>query len=66
MSNFAQPQSFLGSEEEEFYVFLPYLGMAAILFNNVEPSEQIVNTSSMNGRMRNLVIIWASIFKEGF
>ena len=26
-----QPQSFFGSGEEELYVFLPYMGMAAIL-----------------------------------
>ena len=25
-----QPQSFLGSGEEDFWVFLPYMGMAAI------------------------------------
>ena len=34
-----QPQSFLGSGEEEFEVFLPYIGMAAILFNGAEPFE---------------------------
>ena len=28
-----QPQIFLGSGKEDFYVFLPYMGMAAILFN---------------------------------
>ena len=38
-----QPQSFLGSEED-FKVYLPYMGMTAILFNSVEPFEQIVNT----------------------
>ena len=36
-----QPQSFLGSGEEDFEVFLPYMGMVAILFNGVEPLEQI-------------------------
>ena len=28
-----QPQSFLGSGEEDFQEFLPYMDMAAILFN---------------------------------
>ena len=28
-----QPQSFLGPGEEDFYMFLPYIGMAAILIN---------------------------------
>ena len=37
-----QPQSFLGSIEENFKCLLPYVGMAAILFNGVEPFEQIV------------------------
>ena len=27
-----QSQSFLGSREDDFKVFLPYMGMAAILF----------------------------------
>ena len=35
-----QPQSFLGSGEVDFHVFLPYMGMAAILFNCAEPFEQ--------------------------
>ena len=38
-----QHQSFLGSGEEDFEVFLPYMGMAAVLFNGVEPFEQIIN-----------------------
>ena len=28
-----QPQSFFGSGEEDTQVFLPYMGMVAILFN---------------------------------
>ena len=32
-----QPQSFLGSGEEDFQEFLPYTDMAAILFNCGEP-----------------------------
>ena len=39
-----QPQSFLGSGEEDFEVFLPYLDTVAILFNGAEPFEQISNT----------------------
>ena len=39
-----QPQSFLGSGEEDFKVFLPYMGIAAILFNCEEPFKQIGNT----------------------
>ena len=41
-----QPQSFLGSGEEDFLVFSPYMGMAAISFNGMEPFEQIVNIPS--------------------
>ena len=37
-----QPRSFL-STGEDFLVFLPYMGMAAILFNDAEPFEQSVN-----------------------
>ena len=38
-----QPQSFISFEEEDF---LPYTGMATILFNGAVPFEQIVNTPS--------------------
>ena len=44
-----QPQSFLGSGEEDFQEFLPYIDMAAILFSCVEPFEQIGNTLSTEG-----------------
>ena len=47
-----QPQTFLGSGEEDFY-----MSMAAILFNGVEPFKQIVNTLSTEGPMWNLVKI---------
>ena len=30
-----QPRSFLGSGEEDFQVFLPYMGMVAILINGL-------------------------------
>ena len=45
-----QPQSFLGTGEE-FYVFLPYMGMSAILFNSAEPFDQIVNIPLTEGHM---------------
>ena len=41
-----QPQSFLGSD---FKYFLQYIGMVAILFNDVEPFEQIVNSPLSEG-----------------
>ena len=44
-----QPQSFLSTGEEDFYMFLPYMGIAAILFNDAEPSEQSVKISSTEG-----------------
>ena len=39
-----QPLSFPGSWEEDFEVFLLHMGMTAILFNDPEQFEQIVNT----------------------
>ena len=51
----SQPQSFLGYGEEVFEAFLPYMGMAAILFNSAKPFEQIVSTASTEGPMRNLL-----------
>ena len=36
-----QPLSFLGSREEHFQEFLPYMDMAAILFNCTEPLVNI-------------------------
>ena len=38
-----QPQSFLGSEEEDFLMFNMY-GHGCHLFNGEKPLEQIVNT----------------------
>ena len=46
-----QPQSFLGSGEEDIEVFLPYMGIAAILFSGEKPFEQIINTLSTEGPM---------------
>ena len=50
-----QPQSFLSTGEEDFWVFLPYMGMAAILFNDAEPFEQSVTIPSTEGPMWNLL-----------
>ena len=44
-----QPQSFLGSGEEDFWYFL------AILINSEEPFEQIVNIPLTDDPMCNLV-----------
>ena len=41
-----QPQNFLGNGEEDFEVLLPYMDMAAILFNIAEPFKQNGNTLS--------------------
>ena len=38
-----QPQSFLSTGEEDFKVFVPYMGMVAILFNDAKQFEQSVN-----------------------
>ena len=48
--NKIQPGSFLDSREEDFLsVFLPYLGIGAILLNVAEPFKQIDNTSLTEG-----------------
>ena len=49
------PQSFLGSGEGGFEVFLPYIDMAAILFNSAKPFDQIICTTFTEGPMRNLL-----------
>ena len=46
-----QPQSFLSTGEGDCYVFLPHVGMAAILFNDAEPFEKSVNIPSTEGPM---------------
>ena len=53
-----QPHSFLGSREEDFQEFLPYMDMAAILFNRAEPLEQNDNTLSTEGPCE----IWGKLF----
>ena len=42
---------FLALEKKISKHFLTYMNMAAILFNDVEPFEQIDNTSSIEGPM---------------
>ena len=61
-----QPQSILGSGEEDFYVILPYICMVAILFNSVEPFEQIVSTLSTDSPMPNLVKIAHTVSDKTF
>ena len=50
-----QPKNFLYSGD--FYVFLPYMGIAVILFKGAEPFEQIINTLLTEGPIWNLVKI---------
>ena len=40
------------------------MGMAAILFNGAEPFDQIVNTLSTEGPMRNLVKIAQALLEK--
>ena len=61
-----QPQSILGSGEEDFYVILPYICMVAILFNSVESFEQIVSTLSTDSPMPNLVKIAHTVSGKTF
>ena len=53
------PQGFLGSGED-FKAFLPYMGMAAILFNSAAPFKQTVYTFSTEG----LCEIWCRLLKR--
>ena len=46
------------------FKFLPYVGMAAILFNGMEVFEQIVNILSLEGPMWNLVKIVCGFREE--
>ena len=59
-----QPQSVFGSEEENFQVFLLYMGMAAILVNGAEPFEQIVNILSTGSHMWNLMKIAQAVSEK--
>ena len=42
-------------------MFLPYMGMAAILINGAKPFEQIVNIPSTEGPVGNLVKIGQAV-----
>ena len=44
-----QPQSFLGTGEEDKKRVLLYMGMAAILLNGAEPFQQTIKTHSVKG-----------------
>ena len=52
-----QPQNCLSTGEEDFQVFLPYMGMAVFLFNDAKPFEQSVNIPSTERTMWKLVKI---------
>ena len=60
-----QTQSILASEKEDFLEFLPYMDMAAILFNGAEPFEQIGNTLLTEGPMK-VKIAQAVSYKKTF
>ena len=58
------PKAGTGKEKfSMFWVFLPYMDMAAILFIGMEPFEQIVNTSLTKGPMCNLLKTGPAISK---
>ena len=44
--------------------FLTYLGIAAVLFSDVAPFEQIDNTPLTEGPMRNLVKIGQAVSEK--
>ena len=56
-----QPQSVFGSGEEYFMCILPYMGIAAILFNDAGQFEQVINASSTEGPIWNLVKIGRAV-----
>ena len=45
-------------------MFLPYIGIAAILFNDTEPFEQIVNIPSTEGLLWNLMKIGQVVLEK--
>ena len=59
-----QPQSILGSGKEIVLVFLPYMGMAAILFNCAKQFQEIVNIRSTEGSVLNLMKISQTITEK--
>ena len=56
-------EAFLVLEKKIFMCFIPYIGMAAILFNDSELFEQTDNTPSREGPMWNLMKIGPSSFR---
>ena len=54
----------IGSGEEDFFRFLPYMGMAAMLVMWPEPFEQIFIPSSPGGSIWNLVTIGRVVFEK--
>ena len=61
LSTKIQPQSFLGSGED---FFLPWHGMAAILFNGAELFELTDDTPLKEGSIRNLVKIGQAVSEK--
>ena len=55
-----QLQNFLGSGEEDFQEFQPYMDMAANLFSGAEPVKQAGNTLSTEGQCE----IWWKLLKR--
>ena len=47
-----------------FFFFLPYMRMATILFNGMEPFEQIVDIPLTEGPMYNLVKIGQAVSEK--
>ena len=60
-----QPQR-LVLEKNIFMRFIPFMGTKATVFNGAEPLEQIVNTSSTEGTMRNLVKMGHAVSEKIF
>ena len=58
-----QTQSFLGPREEDFKVFSPYMGMAAILSIGAEPFEVIDHPFDRRPHVKSGEN-WPSSFKE--
>ena len=61
-----QPKAFSGLEMKLFkcFFFVPSMGMVAILSNDTEPFEQIINTLLTEGPMWNLVKIAHSVSEK--
>ena len=64
--NKIQPWNVLGSKEEYFKWLLPYMRIAAILFNDAEPFAQNDNTLSTEGPLWYLVKIGQAVSEKMF